>query len=247
MAVSWRLEGEVFWVVLERPEKLNALDEEMWVKLREAVEKGCSSSASLVALRGSGRAFCTGDDISAMASLRDGSSSYKFFSVVEEGFISIINCSKPVAALIHGYAFGGCAELLLLMDLVVAVKGTRISFPEPRLGLVPPLLAGLGPILLGRKAFYLALMGVEIDAEEALRIGLVDVIVDTIAEGERAVRDYARRVSALESRAVMVTRRIAWRSIMRLASMEGFEALKSLVLTVEAMERMKAFLERRLR
>ncbi len=247
MPVRGELRGNVFWVVLDRPEKLNALDEAMWRELESRLREGCGSGAPLVALRGEGRAFCTGDDISAMAGLRSADEALEFFDAVEAAVDALDSCSKPVAALVHGYAYGGCAELLLLMAIVVAVRGARIAFPEVRLGLIPPLLTALGPLLLGRRAFALALTGAELGAEEARAAGLVDYVVASPEEGVKLIEGLAGVLARMEPRAVALARRAMRRAVRALASREAFEALKALVLSAAARERMRAFLEKRLR
>ena len=247
MPVEGRREGRVYWVVLNRPEKLNALDEGMWRGFRERLVEGCGSDATIVAVRGAGRAFCTGDDIAAMEALRGFEDSSRFFDTVASAVRVLMECAKPVAALVHGYAYGGCAEILLLMDYVVAVKGTRIAVPEARLALIPPLMATLGTLLLGRRARTLALSGAEVGAEEARLLGLVDEVVESAEEGVKAVEAFAEAVSQLDPEAVARTRRLSMETLARLASLwEGLHLLTGMVLKGEARRRMRAFLEKRL-
>ncbi len=238
--------GRIYWIILDRPEKLNALDSGMWSSLADEVGKGCSlENVSLVVLRGSGRAFCTGDDIGAMNSLKGFEDSKSFFSSVEKAVNALVGCRKPVAALVHGYAYGGCAEILLLMDIVVAVRGTRISVPETRLGLIPPLITALGPIVIGRRARLLALTGIEIDADQALSWGLVDFVVDGVDEAEALLHRISERIAELEPNAVAEARRLAMNVLARIAGLgEGLALLQSMVLSEAARRRMRLFLEK---
>ncbi len=240
-------DAPLFWVELRRPEKLNALDLDMWRGLEARLRGACRGPWALVALRGAGRAFCTGDDIGAMEALSTPEEAGEFFDALAGAVRAIVECGRPVAALVHGYAYGGCMEILLLLDVVVGVRGALLAAPEARLGLLAPLLSTLGPILLGRRALGLASTGRPISVEDALRYGIVDYVVDSVEEGEALLRRIASEAAASDPQAVALARRLSLESLPWERAWRALDELKKLVLNPRAKERMRAFLQRRAR
>ncbi len=228
---------------LSRPEKLNAMTSGMWLSLAEALNKACRSASAIV-VTGAGRAFSSGDDIGEMHGLQDPIEASRFFHSLEKAVTALAACRRPVVAAVNGVAVGGGAEVLLLMDYVVAYKGALIGFPESRIGLVPPLLLTVGLLQLGgKRARTLALSGRLFSAEEAMALGIVDEVVD----GDPLPRalEVARELSRVPQQAL---------SIIKAASLQGvgealtlLRSLESLVLGGEAKERMRLFLEKKLR
>jgi enoyl-CoA hydratase len=167
-------------VTVNRPDKLNALNEEVVGGLAETFEK-CRADRAVraVILTGAGdRAFIAGADISFLAACdpkaaRDAALRGQALTLAMEGL------GKPVLAAINGYALGGGCELALACTLRVAAEGAKLGQPEVKLGII----AGYGgtqrlPRLVGKgKALELLLTGEPIDAAEALRIGLVNRVV----------------------------------------------------------------------
>ena len=172
--------GDVALITLSRPEKLNAINDEVLDGLLGAVEAvGRSDVFGAAILTGRGRAFSAGGDIAAMAAMDD-----EAFSATIARYMAVSaafrGCPRPIIAAIHGYALAGGFELALMCDVRFAASGTRFGLPDTPLGLSPtsgmtwllPRIVGLG------RAMYLTLSGHEIDADEAQRIGLVDRVAD---------------------------------------------------------------------
>ena len=192
--------GDVAVVWLDRPEKLNAISVEMLDGLLDAVESiGRSADVGAAVLAGRGRAFSTGGDITEMHAMdeqqfADAISRYMRLST------AFRSCPKPIVAAVHGYALAGGFELALMCDVRFAAVGTQFGLPDTPLGLSPtsgmtyllPRIVGLG------RALYLALGAENIDADEALRIGLVsrvvepDALVDEAEAFARLVASYPR-------------------------------------------------------
>jgi enoyl-CoA hydratase len=167
-------------VTINRPEKLNALNDEVISRLTAAFER-CRDSAAIgaVLLTGAGeKAFVAGADISVLSSL-DALTARDTARRGQELTLLMETCGKPVIAAINGFAFGGGLELAMACTLRVAADSAKVGQPEVKLG----LLAGYGgtqrlPRLVGRgRALELLLTGDPIDAAEALRIGLVNRVV----------------------------------------------------------------------
>lgn len=176
-------------ITLNRPEKLNALN----AALRKALHETFASLESdddvrAVVIHGAGdKAFVAGADITEFASR----TADEQRAVYDERRIyeTVADFPKPVIAALHGFCIGGGSELALACDIRVADRTTRISQAEIRIGLIP---GGGGTQrltrLVGRGwASIISLTGDFVEAEEAYRIGLVDILVDEGAHVERAI------------------------------------------------------------
>lgn len=176
-------------VTLNRPEVRNALNAETLSELSAAFhELASDSNTRVILLTGSGgRAFAAGADIRELAALTDEQT--QAFALRGQGiFREIEQLGKPVIACIQGFALGGGCELAMACTLRIAADDARLGQPEVKLGII----AGYGgsqrlPRLVGRgAALKLLLTGGIIDAQEALRIGLVDEVVPAAQLMERA-------------------------------------------------------------
>jgi len=177
----------VAWVLLDRPEVLNALSSDLLEQLEERF-RSLESDPSLrvVVLAGSSSVFAAGADIAEMEkkTLAEG---------IEFGFVGqrvaerIERFPTPVLALVEGYALGGGLEIALAADFIVAASGARLGLPEVTVGIHP----GMGGAtrltrLIGRaKTKLLTYTGVPVSAEEAYRMGFVAAVVpDASARAE---------------------------------------------------------------
>lgn len=179
--VHYRAEEGIGRITLERPEILNALNEEMLGRLASVLDEAKSDTAvGAVILTGAGeRAFSAGADIGYLN--RATPLEVRELALLAVGVTSKIeNLGKPVVAAINGDAFGGGLELAEACTLRIAVPHARLGHPEVRIGAV----AGFGgttrlPRLIGKgRAAELLLTGKPMDAEEALRVGLVNRVAE---------------------------------------------------------------------
>jgi enoyl-CoA hydratase/3-hydroxyacyl-CoA dehydrogenase len=177
--VLYELCGAYALITLSRPDKLNALDEGMWAGLRAALRRAAEDErVRAVLVRGQGRAFSAGDDIAMMASWRGLEDVRRWHDELLMPLLrELLEHRKPLIALVDGIAFGGGCELLLVFDVVVASERSLFSVPEALIGAIPPIASSIGPSLLGRRVIRYALTGEWITAEEASRLGIVDVVV----------------------------------------------------------------------
>ncbi len=174
-------------VTLDRPEKLNALNAEVRGLLRDAFDAlERDDEVRAVVLHGIGdKAFIAGADVTEFAarSPEEQRAVYARRRVYE----TVADFPKPVIAAIHGFCIGGGCEIALACDVRVADRTARLSQAEIRIGLIP---GGGGTQRLARLVgrgwtSIISLTGDFVDAEEAHRIGLVDVLVD---EGQHLTR-----------------------------------------------------------
>ena len=202
------IDGPVATLTLDRPEALNALTVPVKVALREALEGIAADRAvRAVILTGAGRAFCAGQDLAE----RERPDAAPLEEEVRERYSPIIrtlrSMGQPVIAAVNGVAAGAGASLAFACDLRIAATEARFVLAFGRIGLVPDSGATwLLPRLVGSaRAAELALVGDPINAEDALRIGLVSRVVpadDLMAEA-RAVAD---RVAAGAPMALALTK-----------------------------------------
>lgn len=173
-------EAPIAIVTLNRPEVLNALNAQMFSDLDASFTLlAADPSIRVILLTGAGaKAFAAGADINELA-LTNSSTGEALALRGQSIFTRIETCGKPVIACINGFALGGGCELAMACTLRIAAESARLGQPEVKLGLLP----GYGgtqrlPRLVGPSAaLRLLLTGAMIAAEEAFRIGLVDLVV----------------------------------------------------------------------
>ena len=170
--------GAVRHVVLDRPEKRNAFNDELIADLGAALRAAADDrSVRCVVLRGEGPMFSSGMDLGSLAALAAEPDRLREF---RRGVLGIWNlCEemlKPTVAQVQGACIGGALELILACDLRVIAQDALVGLPETRVGLIPdvggssrlPAVVGLG------RAKELIMTGRLITGEEALRIGLAN-------------------------------------------------------------------------
>jgi enoyl-CoA hydratase len=175
-----RVDEGVAIITINRPDKRNALSAAVRRELLSALDQlREDGNARVVVITGAGdKAFIAGADITEFAERTP----VQQRAVMEERriFDAVAEFPKPVIAMINGFALGGGCELALACDMRIAARSARLGQPEIKLGIIPggggtqrlPRLIGLG------NAMRLILTGELINAEEAARLGLVDLVVE---------------------------------------------------------------------
>jgi enoyl-CoA hydratase/carnithine racemase len=175
-------EGAIATVVLNRPEKLNALTKPMWQRLGAAFEElRADDSVRCIILRGAGtKAFAPGNDIAEFANERSDVEQARAYGAIMKHTIEAIDaCRHPIVAQIHGICVGGGLEIAGLADIRICGESSRFGVPINKLGLVMAY-AEIGSLiaLAGEaNALEILLEGRVFDAREAKDKGLVTRIV----------------------------------------------------------------------
>ena len=167
-------EGKVALVTLNRPQVLNALNDELMDELGDALLRFDADDAiACIVITGSEKAFAAGADISKMAQ-------YDFQDTYRNNFITrnwetICKVRKPVIAAVSGFALGGGCELAMMCDMIIAADNAKFAQPEIKLGIIPGSggTQRLTRAVSKSKAMDLCLTGRMMDAAEAERSGLV--------------------------------------------------------------------------
>jgi enoyl-CoA hydratase/carnithine racemase len=197
--IKLNLKQHTTWITLDRPDKLNAINDAMLEELSEAIDRlKEDANTRCVVIAGYGeRAFSAGADLTELRKLT--SETAKEFSVKgQQIFSKLEDMSKPVVAAIGGYALGGGLELALACDFRVAADNAELGCPEIMMGFIPawggtqrlPLIVGVA------EAKRLIMLGERLQANEACKMGLVDKVVP-LKELEAEAEALAQRLCEL--------------------------------------------------
>ena len=236
-------------VKINRPDVLNAVNIETILELEKTMnEFNKNKEISVIIITGEGKSFVSGSDISRLVEM-DSLKAREYSQIGQRVLSFIENMEKPVIAAVNGYAFGSGCELAMACDIRIASEKAKFGQPEVKLGLIPghagtqrlARIVGIG------KAKELIFTGDSIDAQEALRIGLVNKIVapDNLLE---EAENIAKKIIEVGPTAVRLAKTVINRGVdtnLTTANSYETEVFSFLFSTDEAKEGMKAFLEKR--
>jgi len=197
-------------ITLRRPGKKNAITQDMYRGMSEAIDGAQSNPAiHCIIITGGLGAFTAGNDLEDF--LKDGTSNTDAprASEATRFLYSLAHNAKPIIAAVDGIAIGIGTTMLLHCDYVIASTAARFSTPFIHLGLVPEGASSLlAPRAMGhQRAFAMLVMGRTLSAEEAEAAGFVNVVVAP-GHTEPEARKVAREISALPAEAVAISRRL---------------------------------------
>jgi enoyl-CoA hydratase/carnithine racemase len=246
--VELRREGSACVLVLNRPEKLNAISAAVERELLDALDSEAAHSSRCLVLSGAGRAFSAGADLNEV-SRQDPAGIAAYYRETGDVYERVAAFPQPVIAAIHGYCLGGALELALAADFRIADETAVFGLPEVALGILPSsggthrLVRIVGPA----RAKELMLLREQFDAEEALRLGLLTELVEDGKALSRTL-ELAERIAALPPLAVSVAKQAA--DLLAESSRETGVAIERiaygmLAQTDEARDAIKAFARRK--
>jgi enoyl-CoA hydratase len=185
--VSVDIVDDVAVLTLRRPEKLNALDVATRLQLARVIrDLGTGEAVRGIVLTGEGRAFSAGEDLSSPPTTDAGF--HEAFASFHDITRAILQTRVPVVAAVNGIAVGGASEITLCCDARIGTPATVYFQPENARGItISNASSVLLPRLVGSHAMRIVLGSPRIDAQEALRIGLIDEVVEPDALISRAV------------------------------------------------------------
>ncbi len=199
--------GSILRLTLNRPDSLNAVTPTMHAELATIfADIRKDDAADVVTLTGAGRGFCAGADLKEP--IPDKQTAERIFHEARDIIVNILELDKPIISGVNGPAAGLGATLALFADIVIASERARIGDTHVKIGLA----AGDGgaviwPILVGvNKAKELLMTGEVINAQEALRIGLVNYVVPH-EELDEAVMGMAQRLATGNTLAIRYTKK----------------------------------------
>ena len=234
-------EGAAAWIRWSRPERLNALDPRALHALGDLLAEAASTDARAIVCFGEGGAFSSGDDLAATAAM-DAGEWRRTLEAFNRLTREAVRAPQPVIAAVDGVCVGGAFEFAYACDLRVATARSRFGCPEVAIGLS---ISNGFSLLARRSARRLVLTGELIGADEALRLGLVDAVVE---DAEAEARGLAQRIATLAPLAVSGSKRLldeASRAELERALDRELDLCARLFETEDAREGLAAFLEKR--
>lgn len=202
-------------ITLNRPDKRNALNDEMIAELKDSLrDANTDSEVGVVILSGAGSDFCSGADLAALEKISSSSVAQNLADArsLMELFLLIRRIDVPVIAAVRGRALAGGCGVATACDLALAARSSRFGYPEVKIGFVPAMVMAISRRNVSEKrAFQLLTMGEEINAEEAERIGLVNRVLDDEAFDDE-VDLFAQQFKKVSGSAVSLTKRLLYQT-----------------------------------
>lgn len=245
---------EILEIVLNRPEKRNAINFTLYDQLAQAIGQAArAQGVRAVLLRGEGKSFSAGVDVTNFMLLAEkyGDGWQQRMRAVTRDFQEVLTALErlelPTIALLHGHCLGLALELALACDIRIAAEGTQLGLPETRLGMIPDVggTTRLTRLIGPGRAKELIFTGRQIDAVQAAAWGLVNYVVPAErlrAQGEALVAEIAQAAPL----AVGMAKRVidGMHDLDRGLQLEGW-AQSQLFQSEDFMEAVKAFMQKR--
>jgi enoyl-CoA hydratase len=223
--VLYEKDGRIGRITLNRPEVMNAIDDEVPAQLEDAVERANGDpGVHVIVLSGAGKAFCSGYDLAYYAQATGGAGheatqempwdpmkDYAFMMRNTQRFMSLWRSHRPVIAKVHGFAVAGGSDIALCSDMIVMADDARIGYMPVRVWGCPTTamwVYRLGP----EKAKRMLFTGDKIDGKEAERIGLVLKSVPT-DELDAEVERLAERMATVPVNQLMMQKLVVNQAI----------------------------------
>jgi methylglutaconyl-CoA hydratase len=248
--LSVQREGGVVVATLNRPDKMNALNKEVFVQMKDLVELlETDSTARVLILTGAGeKAFCVGADLKERQGMNEKDILVRM-EFVKNLYLKLERLRIPTIAAINGTALGGGLELALACDLRVAAEKTLFGLPEVDLAIIP---GNGGTQRLSRliglaKALELILLAKKFTAEEALSLNLVNAVVphSQVLNRARQLADKLLESGPLGVRQAKLAIRGGFERSYQHALDFEVECYKSVLYSKDRLEGIKAFIEKR--
>lgn len=246
-----KIEG-IATVTLNRPEKRNALNDQVVLQLSQVLrELAQDEKVKVVLLQGSGEHFCAGADINWMQKIATATDdeNYEDAQRLSDLIYSWYMFPKPTIVLAHGATVGGGLGLVAAADIAVAAKNASFGFSEVKIGIAPSIVSPYVVAAIGeRMAHYYFLTGERFGAEVAHRIHLVQELAEVDAlpsVGVTLAQTLLKNSSHAMRAAKQLIRYVAKEKITDVLAQKTAEHLAHMRKTSDAQEGLKAFLEKR--
>ena len=207
------VEGGVTSITLNRPDKRNALNDEIVGEIKNALrDAAADKDARVVLIGGAGKDFCSGADLAALhqssqASIEQSLASARWMS---ELFILMRRHPRPIVAAVRGRALAGGCGLATAADIVLAAESAKFGYPEVNIGFIPAMvMAILRRSVSEKRAFELITGGEIIPARQALEFGLINHVFPD-DQFEAQVPSYATRLAAKSASAVSLSKQLLY-------------------------------------
>jgi methylglutaconyl-CoA hydratase len=213
--VLFEVRDAVAFLTLNRPDKRNALNDELIADLKTTLKSADDDqTVHCIVLLGAGTDFCSGADLSALQKISQASVAENLSDAqsLSELFLLMRQVRVPVVAAVRGRALAGGCGLALACDIVLAESSARFGFPEVKLGFVPAMVMAILRRSASEKiAFELITTGREVSAEEANRLGIVNHVFES-ETFDADVENFAGRFQKLSRSALSLSKSLFYSS-----------------------------------
>ncbi len=207
------IKNSAAFITLNRPEKRNALNDQLLAELREAIMTAeADEQVRVIILRGAGKDFCAGADLSQLEKSAQASilENLDGASQMADLFIAMRRLKKPILAAVHGRALAGGAGLASACDMVIAARSAQFCYTETKIGFVPAIVMSIARRNLGEKrAFEILATARTFSADEAAAIGFINRVCDDLGF-EAEVEKFAAEIAQLSPSALMLTKHLLY-------------------------------------
>jgi methylglutaconyl-CoA hydratase len=240
--VAYRAGQGIARISLNRPERRNALDQELLTELRGALDASAiDDGVRVVLVTGAGKDFCSGMDLRTFAD--DASGDLAKFQAEARNMAGLLldmrRHPRPIVAAVQGRALGGGCGIATAADIVLAADSAQFGYPEINIGFVPAIvMAILRRLVSEKRAFELIAAGETIPARTALEYGMINRIfsVDTF---EREVEEFVMNLASKSTSALTMSKELFYRidAMQFAAAIEAGADVNGLARTTEDFQR----------
>lgn len=206
-------ENSILTLTLNRPDKRNALNDELINSLKSALNDANSDSdLRAIVINGAGKDFCSGADLSALQKISESDvlENLEDAENLMDLFVLMRKVQIPIVAAVHGRALAGGCGLATACDIVLATRTSQFGYPEVKIGFVPAMvMAILRRNLSEKKSFELITQGFSFTAEEAEKMGLINRVFEE-EDFEGKVQEYVSVYETVSRSAVILSKKLLY-------------------------------------
>ena len=211
--ILYSVEQAVARITLNRPDKRNALDDQIINELKHALDKAArDASVRVVVVSGAGKDFCSGADLAALRKISEASVTENVANArnFAEMFIAMRRHPRPIIAAVRGRALAGGCGVATACDLILASESAQFGYPEVNIGFIPAMvMVILRRNISEKRAFELITRGEVIGARAALEMGLINrVFADD--EFDAQVEGFVHQMTAKSASAVSLAKNLLY-------------------------------------
>jgi methylglutaconyl-CoA hydratase len=213
--VTFEVQHGIARIALNRPERRNALDQDLLTELRDALRVSASDdSARAVVMTGTGKDFCSGMDLQTFAD--DSPGDLQKFQIEARNMAGLLldmrRHPRPIVAAVQGRALGGGAGIASAADIVLAADSAQFGYPEINIGFVPAIvMAILRRLVSEKRAFELIATGETISAQTALNYGMINRVFSADSF-EREVEAFIMNLASKSTSALTLSKELFYRT-----------------------------------
>ena len=210
--VLFSVDQSIARITLNRPDKRNALNDELVSEFKEALKAARDESVRVVLVTGAGKDFCSGADLASLQRISQAGVEESMASarVMGELFVEMRRHPRPIVAAVKGRALAGGCGLATACDIILAAESAQFGYPEVNIGFIPAMvMAILRRSVSEKRAFELITRGEVITAQTAFEVGMINrVIADD--QFDSSVEGYVTQMAAKSASAVSLAKNLLY-------------------------------------